>query len=530
MTVPSASRPSLALSIVAACLAIFCAYMPLTAVAVALPTIQVSLHVSTSELTWVLDALVMTMAVFILPSGTMGDLFGRKKMLLAGLVLTCAGAALGMCSGSSIGLLWTAQAVIGLAAAMLMTSSLAVISHALPDHHVRGRAIAAWASSLAVGLAAGSWLSSLIINGIGADWTWIFATVLPFALAGMAMALRSVQDSTAREGRSLDLPGQLAAILAIVSLVFAVIEGPQHGWNSGLVVASFAVAAGGLGAFVLRERLAASPMLDLGLFASREFTAAGGVAALLMFGLIGTLFVLSLFFGAIQHLSVTAIALRFTMILGPTVLTGPAAASLARRHHPRLPMITGLAVAGAAMLSVNGVGAADGLAATWWRLILIGVGFGLVTAPMTALAVASVPHRLAGLAGSANNAFRQTGSALGPAVLGAVLTSRVTGSLPAALASRHVSPATSRSVAALVGSHGLQSLSGMAHGPATAPVLAAAGDAFASAMHATVTVAGCALLAAAAITVILLRRGAAATTTPSLSDDPIETALDQIGS
>jgi MFS family permease len=520
MTVTT-SRRSPAAIIIAACLAIFCAYVPLIAVAVALPTIQRGLHISTSQLTWVLDALVVAMASFIMLSGTVADLLGRKKVLFGGLILICVGAVLGMSSGSSVELLWAAQAVIGLAAAMLMTSSLAVISHAIPDHRVRGLAIAAWASSLAIGLAAGAWLSALILNGIGAGWTWIFATVLPFALVGMAVALRGVPDSTAHEGRSLDVPGQLASFLLIAGLVFAVIEGPDRGWGSAPVVGGFAVAAAALAAFILRERRAASPMLDLRLFASREFTASAVAAALLMFGLIGTAFILSLFFGTIQHLSMTAIALRFTMILGPMVLIGPAAAQLARRYNPRLPLIAGLAAAGAGILTLTGVHAHDGFAVIWWRLVIVSVGLGLAMSPMTALAVASVPHRLAGLAGSAFNVFRQTGAALGPAVLAAVLTSRVASSLPAALASHHVNQVTSRHVAGLVSAHGLQALAVLPHTAASAPVLAAAGAAFASALHTAAAVAGGAMLAAAAIALILLRHRAT-TATPYRTEDPLE--------
>jgi hypothetical protein len=338
----------------------------------------------------------------------------------------------------------------------------------------------------------------------------------------MAVALRGVPDSTAHEGRSFDVPGQVASFLLIAGLVFAVIEGPDRGWGSAPTVAGFAVAAAALTAFILRERRAASPMLDLRLFASREFTAAAVAGALLMFGLIGTAFTLSLFFGEIQHLSMTAIALRFTMMLGPMVLVGPAAAQLARRHHPRLPLIAGLVAAGAGNLTLTGVHAQDGFGVIWWRLVLVSVGLGLAMAPMTALAVASVPHRLAGLAGSAFNVFRQTGAALGPAVLAAVLTSRVASSLPGALASHHVNQVTSRYVADLVSAHGLQALAVLPHTPTSAPVLAAAGAAFTSAMQTSAVVAGSAMLAAAAIATILLRHRATSAT-PYLTQDPLET-------
>ena len=494
-----------ATNVFAACLAIFCAYVPLTSIAVALPTIQTSLGASSSQLTWVLDALVVPMAAVILVSGTLADLFGRRRLLLGGLTLVGTGAVMGLFAHSSIGLLWAANAVIGIGAGMLLPSSLAVISNAIRDPHRRGPAIGAWASSLGIGLAAGPWLTSLIIDSLGASWTWLYAAPLPFILVAMTLTLLGVHESRADEGRALDIPGQLTAVLVVVASVFGVIEGPDHGWGSAVVVTSFAIAAAALLAFVVAERRAPAPMLDLRLFASREFSATSLVASLLMFGLIGSVFLLSLFFGTIQHLSLGAVALRFVMITGAIVLAGPVAAAIARRVGAVAPLTAGLVLAAGGLLSLTAVHPSTGLGDLWWRMLAIGVGFGFVLAPMTSLAVACVPHAQAGLAGSANNAFRQIGAALGPAVLGAVLIGRLKSSLPVALSSHHVDAGTSAHVGQLVSKGGLGALHTLPRGPGSAQVITASGDAFATALHTAVTVAGGALLLAAIAALLLLR-------------------------
>jgi EmrB/QacA subfamily drug resistance transporter len=494
-----------ATNVFAACLAIFCAYVPLTSIAVALPTIQTSLGASSSQLTWVLDALVVPMAAVILISGTLADLLGRRRLLLGGLTLVGAGAVIGLFAHSSIGLLWASDAVIGTGAGMLLPSSLAVISNAIRDPHRRGHAIGAWASSIGIGLAAGPWLTSLIIDSLGASWTWLYAAPLPFIAVAIILTLLGVEESRAHEGRGLDLPGQLTAALLVVALVFGVIEGPDHGWGSALVVTSLAIAAAALLTFLVVEHRSRAPMLDLRLFSSRDFSVTSLVALLLMFGLIGSVFLLSLFFGTIQHLSLGAVALRFVMITGAIVLAGPLAAVISRRVGAVAPLTAGLVLAAAGLLSLTAVDPNTGLGDLWWRMVAIGVGFGFVLAPMTSLAVACVPHALAGLAGSANNAFRQIGAALGPAVLGAVLIGRLKSSLPAALSAHHVDADTSMRVGQLVGKGGLQALRGLPSGPASAHVMAAGGDAFASALHTAMTVAGGALLLAALAALFLLR-------------------------
>ena len=491
-------------NVLAACVAIFCAYIPISALTVALTPIGSSLRASTSDLTWVLDAFVLPLAAFILTAGTVADIYGRKKVLLGGLGLVAIGSGVGLGSHSSIHLLWIAQAIGGTGAAMVLPSSLAVISHAIPDPRRRAPAIGAWASSLGLGLFCGSFIAALVIQGFSLSWQWLYAAILILALVGLGVAAAMVDESSAPEGRSLDGRGQLAVVGFVVALAYGLIEVSGHGWGSTLVIVALAIAAVSLASFIAIERRVAAPMLNLGLFRSAAFSATSVVAALVMFGLIGALFVLSLFFGVIQQHSVIGIAERFGVLTAAIVVGGPFAQRLTARIGPRWCLTGGLIVAGGALLTLTAVKADGGMGVVWWRLALLGVGFGFVLGPMTAAAVASVPHRLAGLAGSANNAFRQAGGVLGPAVLGTILTSRLTHALPGQLAAQSVHGARARDVVAILHHAGIGGLAAIPQTPKNQAIARAGASAFTSGMHLAAVVGGGALLFAAVLAAGLL--------------------------
>lgn len=511
MTARSSPRPGALSSVIVACLAVFSAYVPLAAVMGALPTIQRGLHLSSSNLTWVTDAEVIPMAAFILFAGTLADLIGRRRVLFGGLVLVIVGSGLGLASGSSLDLLFVAQATLGTGAAVLLPSSLAVISQAIPDPARRAPAVGAWASTLAAAIAVGSWLTTLVVTTIGAHWQWLYVALLPWPLLALALGARGIKESKAPEGRSLDVAGQLAGMTFVVAAVYAVIQGPGHGWGSTLVIVSFAIAAVALLALVIVEGRVRAPMLPPQLFRSPAFAATGVVAALLMFALIGMVFVLVLFFGSVQHLSIAQIALRLLVLFGAFAIVGPPAGRLVPRIGARATMTLGLLIAAGGLVSLLGVHPDTTLADLWWRLALIGVGEAIVLTAMTATAVASVPPALAGLAGSSNNAIRQTGGALGPAVLGAVLTSRIISEVPNKLADQHVAHATAAHLSGLVSAHGSAAIGSLTQGR-TLPIVHAAGDAFASGLHTTAIIGAIALLAAVIPVLALARSRRHATT------------------
>ncbi|MDQ1039454.1 EmrB/QacA subfamily drug resistance transporter [Streptomyces sp. V3I8] len=491
-----------AATLVMACVGVFVAYLPVTTVSVSLPAIQRAMHASTAQLAWVSDAFVLPMAALILTAGVVGDVHGRKKVFQAGLAFCAAGAATAL-SAQSIEVLWAGQALAGVGAAALLPTTLALISHVVPDPRERGKFIGLWATSLLSALALGPIIAGIVLEHFA--WRWIYLLAVPVSLVAMACAARLLTDSRAAGSRRLDWPGQLTAALAITALVYGVIEGGADSFSDAkvLVALSTAVVAGVV--FVLVERRSDSPMLDLKLFRSAAFSATTLVAMISFLGLIGFFFALSLYFGMVQQLSTLEAGARLVTVSLMAILVGAPVGRLMHRVSARALITGGLLVSAASLLSLTTVDADTSYLSLVWRLALLGLGMGLVITPMTATAVASVPHHLAGMAAAGNNAFRQVGGALGPAVLGALLTSRATGSLPGHLTEAGLTGAQRQSVVAAVDEGGLGAVAGMDLGPAQGRALGALSEAFLDGLHLCLIVSAALTLLAAAVAAVLLR-------------------------
>ncbi|MFE7464552.1 MFS transporter [Streptomyces sp. NPDC057499] len=485
-----------------ACLGVFVAYLPVTTVSVSLPAIQRALGASTSQLSWVSDAFVLPMAALILTTGVWGDVHGRKWVFQTGMALCALGAAISL-SADSVQWVWAGQAASGLGAAALLPTTLALISHAVPDPRERGKYIGLWAMALMGSLAVGSLIAGLLLEHVA--WRWIFLLPVPVSLTVMAVAASRLPDSRAPHGRRLDWPGQITAAVAVTAVVYGVIEGGADGFGAPVVVAALALGVVAAVAFVLVERRSASPMLDLDLFRSPAFTATALVAMISFLGLIGFFFVLSLYFGMVQHLSTFDAALRMVLVAGTSLVASAPVGRLMHRVSARVLITSGLVVAAGAMFSLTGVDADTSYGAVAWRLVLLGLGMGAVLTPMTASAVSSVPFRLAGMAAAGNNAFRQVGGALGPAVLGALLTTRALDALPGRLADAGVPAGASDRVLDTAREQGLGAVAGLDLDAATGPALSALGDAFLDGMRLCMIVSGALALLAALACALLLR-------------------------
>ncbi|MEU6258509.1 MFS transporter [Streptomyces sp. NPDC047043] len=485
-----------------ACVGVFVAYLPVTSVSVSLPAIQRALHASTSQLSWISDAFVLPMAALILTAGVFGDVHGRKKVFQAGLLFAAVGAIIALCA-QSVQVLWVGQALAGMGAAALLPTTLALISHAVPDPHQRAKFVGLWAAALMTALAVGPLMAGVILDH--AVWRWIYLPAIPVALLTMAVAAALVTDSKAPGTRRLDWPGQITAAFAITSLVYGVIEGGAKSFSEPRVIVALALAAASAVAFVLAEKRSASPMLDLALFRSPAFSATTLIAMISFLGLIGFFFVLSLYFGMVQRLATLDAAYRMLSVSAVCLLVGVVVGPLMRRVSARLLITTGLLVTAGALVSLTALDAQTPFGALAWRLALLGLGLGLVVTPMTATAVASVPHRLAGMAAAGNNAFRQVGGALGPAVLGVLLTTRTTDTLPGHLADAGVDGATAHRITAAVDAGGLGVVARMDLGADTGRALGALSEAFLDGLQLCLIVAAALALLAAVVGAVLLR-------------------------
>jgi MFS family permease len=417
-----------ALTIALAVIGVFVTYVPITSVGVSLTTIGQATGATTSDLQWVSDAYIIPMAAMILSAGVFGDLHGRRRVFLIGMAMTVLGAAIAgfastLDANASLHVLWAGQAVTGAGAGLLMPTTLALIAHAVPDLQARARYIAMWATGLVAGLAVGPLIAGAILEHAG--WGWIFAPIGGLALLAAALAVARLPESKAPEGRHLDWPGQLTATLAITASIFGVIEGGQVGWGSPRAVIGLAAGALALVAFLVAERRSSSPLMRLELFRSPAFSAAGFAALVALFALVGSLFLLSLFFGRGQHLSALEIGVRLLFINGVTALANPFVGRLLARRSAIAVLAFGLALGAVAMLLLTGLETDTSLAGASWRLAILGVADAFILSAVAVAAIHAAPHRLAGMAAAGNTALRQYGGALGPAVLGVIFSSRI---------------------------------------------------------------------------------------------------------
>ncbi|WP_329582306.1 MFS transporter [Streptomyces sp. NBC_01361] len=485
-----------------ACLGVFVGYFPVTTVSVSLPVIQKALDASTADLSWVSDAFVLPVAALILTAGVFGDVHGRKKVFQAGLGFCAVGAAVAL-SAHSIVQVWVGQALLGTGAAALLPMTLALISQAVPNPRERGKCIGLWTTSMMGALAVGPQIAGVIVEHVA--WRWIYLLPIPLSLVTMLIAAFVLKESKAGAGRKLDWPGQITAALAIVALVYGVIEGGAGSFGDVKVVVALAVAVCSGVAFVVFERRSASPMLDLTLFRSAAFTGSALVAMISFLGLIGFFFVFSLYLGMVQQLSTPQAALRMLMVSALPTLLGAVVGRMMRHLSPRVLITGGLLFAAAALFALTNVGTDTSFGSLAWRLALLGLGLALAFPCITATAVSSVPFQQAGMAAAGNNAFRQIGGALGPAVLGALLTGKAVGTLPAHLAAAGLPGSTSAEVLRAVDADGLGAVGALPLGRATRPALDALSQSFLDGLQLCLVVSGGVMLFGAAVAAVVLR-------------------------
>ena len=417
-------------ALLAVCLGFFVIQLDATIVNVALPAIQRDVGGSLAGLQWVIDGYTLPLAAFMLTAGSAADRLGARRIFLAGLAVFTASSA-ACAAAPTLALLIAARAFQGLGAAALLPCSLALIVHQFPGRAERARALGAWGGIASVGLAAGPVLGGSLVTLV--SWRLIFAVNVPACLLTAALVRRWVEESPRRAAGTTDLAGLVLGILTLGSLTAGFIKAGQRGWLSGPALGLFVIAAAGAPAFVLAERRRAAPMLPLSMFRSRAFSAATAVGVLFNLCFYGTLLCLSLF---LQR-SLGQSALRAGLTILPMTLAisagSTASGRLTASFGPRLPMLSGMCCGalGVALISLTGP------AGPLWPILTGSVilGFCSLAMPaMTAVCVGAAGPERAGLASGVLNAARQTGGALGVAMLGALLAASATAAGRATLA------------------------------------------------------------------------------------------------
>jgi MFS family permease len=411
-------------------------------------TFQTVLHpTGASQLDWISDAILLPIAALELTFGVLGDLFGRKRLLVGGALILLVGE---LVSTTSTGVvqMYFGQFIAGVGSAALFPTTLAIIASGSRTHVSRARMIALWAALLSLGN-----LIAPLLGGFTAtyaSWRLAFIIIAIFAAIVAAVSWFLAEDSRSPEGRSLDVPGQVTVGLGLFALLYAVIEGPTAGWGSPTIIVSFVVAAVLLIAFVIIETKAASPLLRMDLFKNRAFALASVVTIFGMFTFLGTAYGISIWMEVIQHQSAIRTAVAFLLISGLSVPLLPLTSFLLARVQSRWVLSLGFLLMGIGQLLASKMTVTDdALTGIIVPMGLVGIGFAFAVASVTATVVNTVPQRLAGMAAATTSMVRDFGFALGPAVVGAIALSKAGGLFNTAISAQSAIPAALR--AAMIG-------------------------------------------------------------------------------
>jgi EmrB/QacA subfamily drug resistance transporter len=433
-SVPEASRPAEPAdepaphsgnkwwTLVAVCLGTFMLLLDITIVNVALPNIQDALHSSFSALQWVVDAYALTLAALLLTSGSLADLFGRRRLYVIGLVIFT-GASLLCGLATSTVMLQLSRALQGVGGAITFAVSLALLADAFRGKD-RGVAFGVWGAITGLAVAIGPLLGGALTSGI--SWRWIFFVNLPIGVVAIGITLTKVAESRAPHARRPDWAGFVLFALGLASLIYALIESNEKSFGSGRVIGAFIAAGVLLAAFVAVEARGQHPMFDLNLFRLPTFTG-GAIAA---FGLSATIFsmllYLTLYLQDVLGYDALGTGLRLIVLSGGILLTSTLAGRLTSHVPVRLMIGPGLMIVAVGLLLMRGLDAGSSWTHLIPGMIVGGIGVGIINPPLASTAVGVVRHDRAGMASGINSTFRQVGIATGIALLGTLFSNRVT--------------------------------------------------------------------------------------------------------
>ncbi|WP_083905199.1 MFS transporter [Nocardia transvalensis] len=392
-----------------------------TVLVVALPTMAVDLSANTAALQWFTTAYTLALAAFMLPAGALGDRYGRKKFLLVALAVF--GAASVWCAlASSSGELIAARAVLGIAAATMMPLSMSVLPTMFPEPAERQRALTIWVTSTAIGLPLGPIVGGWLLQHFW--WGSVFLLNVPLVIVGLAAVAALVPESRSDNRFPIDLPGVVLSAGGMLGLTYGFIRFGAQGWSDGI---GWATVAGGvvvLAAFVLAQRRAAHPLVDLALFRANGFRWGTGFSILVQFAMLGLFFTVPQYFQEVLGTDSLGSGVRLLPLIGGLVVGTRIADKLLPRFGLRAVLTTGFAVltAGLVLGALTSVDSGYGYTSVW--ITLLGVGMGFVMPSAMGMAMGELTPERAGSGSALLQAVRQAGGTIGVAVLGTVLATQ----------------------------------------------------------------------------------------------------------
>jgi EmrB/QacA subfamily drug resistance transporter len=385
---------------------------------VALPTIVDQLHADNSQLQWMVDSYTLVFAGLLLTMGSLGDKYGRRGALQAGFIIFGLGSIASAMTTTPNQLIAT-RAFMGIGGALIMPATLSIITNTFPAHE-RGRAIGMWAGVAGLGGALGPLTGGFLVERF--YFGSVFLVNVPIVIVGLICGVFLIPTSKDPSSPRLDPVGAVLSIVALTSLLYAIIEGPTEGFSDPKIVTGFVVGAVLLVVFALWERHSTHPMLDVNLFKNPRFTAASGSITLTFFAMFGAIFLLTQYFQFVLGYAPFETGVRMLPFAATMLVVAPASARVVERIGTKVTVAVGMGLITSGLLLMLTSQVDSPYSTIWWKLVLVAAGMGFVMAPATESVMGSLPLAKAGVGSAVNDTTRQVGGALGVAVLGSVLS------------------------------------------------------------------------------------------------------------
>jgi EmrB/QacA subfamily drug resistance transporter len=413
------------------CMSLLIVAMDNTIVNVALPSIRRDLHASVSGLQWVIDSYVLVIASLLLLSGSTADRVGRRRIFQLGLLLFVTGSLL--CSlAPTLDWLIAARALQGVGGSMLNPVAMSIITNVFTDPRERARAIGAWGATVGISLGLGPIVGGALTQSVG--WRSIFWINVPIGLAAVVLTALYVPESRGQRARRIDPVGQVLVIVALASLTYSIIEGPDAGWFSAQTIGTFALSLVALVSFILYEPRRKDPLIELRFFRSAPFSGATVIAVSAFAAFSGFLLVNTLYLQDVRGYSPLEAGLCTLPLAAAALVCSPLSARLLSSRGPRLPLFIAGGCMTASAVVLTTLTPTTPLALLLVIYAVFGVGFGFVNPPITYTAVSGMPNSQAGVAAAVASTSRQVGQALGVAVMGSIVGAAVGGEIGTHLA------------------------------------------------------------------------------------------------
>lgn len=402
------------------CVSLLIIVMDNTILNVAIPKLVDDLHATNSQLQWIIDGYTLVFAGLLLTTGSLGDRFGRKKALRIGMVIFAIGSALSALSSTPAQLIAT-RSLMGIGGALIMPSTLSILTNTFRNPRERGRAIAIWAGCSGLGVALGPVIGGVLLTHF--SWASVFWVNVPIAIIALSLGIFFVPESRDPSAPRLDPVGAVLSIVSLGAILFAIIEGPSAGWTSTEVAVASGLGIATLIGFIAWERHTDHPMLDMSFFANARFSAANIAITLVFFAMSGSMFLMTQYWQFVHGYSPLQAGVRLIPFAAAMMVTAPMSARFVEKLGTKFVVTGGLIIVATALLLLSTIHRDSSYVRVIANMMMMAVGMGLVMAPATESVMGSLPREKAGVGSAVNDTTRQMGGALGVAIVGSLVAS-----------------------------------------------------------------------------------------------------------